>query len=149
MEVRTTEEQSTLVIRTTTPVEKLSELMGAGYGEIVQFMGSAGAQPAGPPFAVYHNMDMSNLDVEIGFPVAAPTEGGGRIKAGTLPGGKAAVTLHVGPYGKIEEAYNRLTAFVKEQGLEPEAFCYEFYLNDPAETPPEELKTEIYFPVKD
>jgi effector-binding domain-containing protein len=97
---------------------------------------------------MYHNMDMSNLDVEMGFPVTKATEGSGRVKAGKLPGGKAAVTLHVGPYEKIEEAYNRLTTFVKDQGLETESFCYEFYLNDPAETAPEELKTEIYFPLK-
>jgi effector-binding domain-containing protein len=148
MDVRSTDERPTLVIRTFTPVEKLSEVMGSSYGEIMQTMGSCGAKPAGPPFAMYHNMDMSNLDVEIGFPVDVKTEGSGRVKAGKLPGGKAAVTLHLGPYEKIEEAYNRLTAFVQEQGLEPESFCYEFYLNDPAETPPEELKTEIYFPLK-
>jgi effector-binding domain-containing protein len=148
MEVRSMEERPTLVIRTFTPVEKLPEVMGSTYGEIMQVMVSSGVQPAGPPFAVYHNMDMSNLDVEIGFPVAKTVAGGGRVKAGKLPGGKAAVTLHVGPYGKIGEAYNRLTAFIKEQGMEPESFCYEFYLNDPDETPPEELKTEIYFPVK-
>ena len=148
MEVRSIEERPTLMIRTSTPVEKLSEVMGASYGEIMQVLASSGAQPAGPPFAVYHNMDMSNLEVEIGFPVSTAAEGSGRVKAGKLPGGKAAVALHVGPYEKIEEAYNRLTAFVNEKGLEPESFCYEFYLNDPAETPPEELKTEIYFPVK-
>ena len=148
MEVRDPEERHTLVIRTSTPVGKLSEVMGSSYCEIMQTMGSSGVQPTGPPFAMYHNMDVSNLDVEIGFPVAEKTEGSGRVKAGKLPGGKAAVTLHAGPYEKIEEAYNRLTAFVKEQGLEPESYVYEFYLNDPAETPPEELKTEIYFPVK-
>lgn len=120
MEVRDPEERHTLVIRTSTPVGKLSEVMGSSYCEIMQTMGSSGVQPTGPPFAMYHNMDVSNLDVEIGFPVAE----------------------------KTEEAYNRLTAFVKEQGLEPESYVYEFYLNDPAETPPEELKTEIYFPVK-
>jgi effector-binding domain-containing protein len=98
---------------------------------------------------MYHNMDMNNLDVEIGFPVTQASGGSGRVKPGKLPGGKAAVTLHVGPYDKIGEAYDRLTAFVKEQGLKPLEVCYEFYLNDPVETPPEELKTEIYFPLSD
>lgn len=148
MEVRGTEQKHTLVIRTSTPVDKLAEVMGSSYGEIMRVIGSSGAKPAGPPFAMYHNMDMSNLDVEIGFPVSEPVKGSGRVKEGMLPGGRAAVTLHAGPYDKIEESYNRLTAFIKEQGLEPESFCYEFYLNDPSDTPPEELKTEIYFPLK-
>jgi effector-binding domain-containing protein len=148
MEVRSIEERNTLAIRTFTPVEKLSEVMGSSYGEIMQVMESLGVQPSGPPFAMYHNMDMSNLDVEMGFPVMKAAQDRGRVKAGKLPGGKAAVTVHVGPYDRIEEAYNRLTAFVNEKGLETESSCYEFYLNDPAETPPDELKTEIYFPVK-
>jgi effector-binding domain-containing protein len=148
MEVRNTQERPTLAVRTSTPVEKLSEVMGSCYCEIMQVIESAGAQPAGPPFAMYYNMDMSNLDVEIGFPVIEKTEGRGRVKAGKLPGGRAVVTVHVGPYDKIGDAYNQLTAYVKEQGLETESFCYELYLNDPGETKPEDLKTEIYFPVK-
>lgn len=148
MEVRNTSEQETMSIRTTTPVEKLSEVMGSCYGEIMQYLGPKGVQPAGPPFAIYYNMDMSNLDVEIGFPVAKKQESSGRINAGKIPGGKAAVTVHVGPYEKIEEAYNRLTAFVKEQNLQTGSLCYEFYLNDPASTPPEQLKTEIFFQLK-
>ena len=148
MEIRSVDDRNTAVVRTSTPVEKLSEVMGSCFGEIMGVLGTAGVAPAGPPFAMYHNMDMSKLDVEIGFPVASRIEASGRVKPGKIPGGKAAVTLHRGPYDKIEDAYNRLSAFVRDQGLDVEGFTYEFYLNDPDETPPEELKTEIYFPVK-
>ena len=147
MEIRDTAEQKTAVIRTSTPVEKLSEVMGSCYGEIMQYLGPKGIQPVGPPFAVYHNMDMSNLDVEIGFPLAVEVEGNGRVNPGRIAGGKAAVTVHTGPYDKIGETYERLTAYVKEQGMETAGCCYEFYLNDPTDTAPEELKTEIHFPV--
>jgi len=149
MEMRRVDDRNTAVVRTSTPVEKLSEVMGSCYGEIMQALGSCGIQPVGPPFAMYHNMDMSSLDVEIGFPVAGKVEASGRVKPGKLPGGRVAVTLHEGPYEKIEGAYNRLMAFVRDQGLEMESFTYEFYLNDPDETPPEDLRTEIYFPVKE
>jgi len=91
---------------------------------------------------------MSALDVEFGFPVAAKVEAKGRIKPGKLPAGRAAVTMHIGPYDKIQEAYNRLTAFVKEKGLEMGSSCYEVYLSDPNESPPQELQTEIYFPLR-
>lgn len=148
MEIRETKEQKTMAIRTFTPMEKLSEVMGQSYGEIMAFMTSNGIATAGPPYAMYHNMDMSNLDVEMGFPVTAAKAGNGRIKAAKLPGGKAAVTMHTGPYDAIGETYNNLAAFMKEKGLTPETSCYEFYLNDPRETPPAELKTEIYFPLK-
>jgi effector-binding domain-containing protein len=155
MEIRSTNERDSMAIRTSTPLEKLPEVMGACYAEIMQYLGPAGIRPAGPPFAIYHNMDMSSLDVEIGFPVAAAEAGAagaesrGRIKPGKIPGGKAAVAVHTGPYAKLGETYDRLLAFVKEQGLETESYCYEFYLNDPDETPPGELETEIFFPVKE
>ena len=148
MEVREVKERITAVIRTSTPIEKLSEVMGRCYGEIMGCLGPRGVQPSGPPFAVYHNMDMSNLDVEIGFPVSQSFEGDGSVQCGRIPGGKAAVTLYVGPYDKIEKGYNDLTAYVKEKGLEIESFTYEFYINDPATTSPDKLETEIYFPVK-
>ena len=148
MEIRTTKQLSTLVIRTSTPVEKLPEVMGPAFGEIAQLAGSLGVQLAGPPFAAYHNMDMSNLDVEMGFPVSGKVEGKGRVKAGTLPGGRAAVTVHTGPYDRIHEAYDRLKAFVEEQGLRVKECCCELYLNDPTETPADQLRTEIRFPVE-
>ena len=147
MEIRAVQDQDMVAVRTSTPVEKLPEVMGACYGEVIQYLGSQNTQPVGPPFAIYYNMDMSNLDVAIGFPVAQALEGSGRVQAGKIPGGKAAVEMHIGPYDKIGEAYNRLSAFVKEKGLEMGACSYEFYLNDPGTTTPEELKTEIFFPV--
>ena len=148
MEIRNVQERKTLVVRTTTPVEKLSEVMGSAYGEIAGYLGMKQIQPSGAPFAVYHNMDMSNLDVEIGFPVPSAVEGSGRVVSGEIPGGRAAVAVHQGPYDTIGETYERLGAYVKEQGEEPDIFTYEFYINDPGEVAPEELKTEIFFPLK-
>ena len=148
MELRTVEEVNTLVVKISTPVKKLPEVMGPAFAEIAGVAGSLGVELTGSPFAIYHNMDMANLDVEMGFPVSRKVAGKGRVKAGTLPGGKAAVTLHLGPYERIHEAYDRLKGFVQQRGLELEESCYEVYLDDPNETPPDELKTEIYFPVK-
>lgn len=149
MEVRNTNEQDTLVVRITTPVEKLPEVMGPSYGKILEYLGPKGIQPSGPPFVAYHNADMTALDVEIGFPVASRLEGSGDVKPGKIPGGRAAVIVHTGPYDTIRESYAALSTFITEKGLEMEPFCYEVYLNDPRETPPQELKTEIYFPIKE
>ena len=148
MELRNVDEQDTIAVRLVTPVERLSEAMGSTYGRIIEYLGSEGVQPSGPPFAVYHNMDMTALDVEIGMPVPSPMEGSGDLKPGTIPGGRVAVGMHTGPYDTIGESYEALMAFVRENGLEMDSFSYEFYLDDPRSTPPEELKTEIFFPVR-
>lgn len=153
MEIREMKEQTTMCINAVTPVEKISEVFGTGYGELMQEAAKAGVAPAGPPYALYLNDDMSNLEIEFGFPVAPSDQDkvkklGGRVQAGTLPGGKTAVVLHEGPYDSIGDSYNKLTGFISDRGMEPTGLCYEYYLNDPREAAPEELKTEIYFPLK-
>ncbi len=141
--------QPTLSIRGRTPIDGLPQLLGESYGKIAGYLAELGEGPAGAPFAAYYNMDMQDLDVEIGFPVSKPLAGKGDIQASEVPGGKLAVAMHVGPYGDIAPAYDALFQFVKEQGYEPTGISYEFYLNDPEETPPEKLQTQIIFPLKE
>ena len=137
-----------LSIRTRTRVEELPQAIGRAYGEIAQYLGELQEQPAGPPFVAYYNMDMQDLDVEIGFPVARPLSGRGDVQPGKIPGGTAATCLHTGPYGEIEPAYAALSAWIQDNGYEATGVAYEMYLNDPQETPPQELKTQILFPLK-
>jgi effector-binding domain-containing protein len=140
--------QPTLAIRTRTAVQELGRVLGEAYGTIAQYLGQLGEQPAGPPFAAYYNMDMQDLDVEIGFPVARELPSQGDIQASEIPGGKVATCLYTGPYSDIEPAYNALSRWVEENGYGTTGVAYEVYLSDPQETPPEELQTQIVFPLK-
>ena len=147
-EIKTQDPQPTLSIRSRTSIQGLPRLLGESYGKIAGYLAELGEEPAGAPFAAYHNMDMHDLDVEIGFPVAKAIRGKGEIQASQVPGGKLGYALHTGRYGDIAPAYDALTQFVKEQGYEPTGISYEFYLNDPEETPQEQLLTQIVFPLK-
>lgn len=140
--------QLTLSIRTRAAVQDLPQVLGKAFGAIAQYLGELGRQPAGPPFVAYHNMDMQDLDVEIGFPVPGKLPGRDDIKASEIPGGRAATCLYVGPYSDIGPAYNALSQWMKENGHEPTGVAYEMYLDDPDQTPPEELKTQILFPLR-
>jgi len=140
--------QPTLVIRTRTPVQDLPQLMGETYGTIAQYLRELDECPAGPPFAVYHNMDMQDLDIEIGFPVARELQGQGTIQSSELPAGDVATCLYTGPYQDIGQPYEALSQWITDRGREPTGVSYEFYLNDPQETPPEQLQTQIVFPLK-
>ena len=142
-------EQPTLTIRTRTPAKKLPQVMGESYGAIGRYLAELGEQPAGPPFAAYHNMDMDDLDVESGFTVARHLPGQDNIKAGALPTGKNASCIFVGPYVDLQPAYAALAAWIEENEYEATGVAYEFYLNDPNEVPPEELMTQIVFPLKE
>ena len=140
--------QAVLSIRTRTRVEELPQELGKAYGAIAQYLCELQEQPAGAPFAAYYNMDMQNLDVEIGFPVPHPLPGRGEVQSSEIPGGKAATCLHIGPYDQMEPAYTALSEWMQENGYEAAGVAYEMYLSDPQDTPPEELKTQIVFPLK-
>jgi effector-binding domain-containing protein len=147
-EIKEQDTQPTLSIRARTPIDGLPKLLGESYGKIAGYLAELGEGPTGAPFAAYFNMDMQDLDVEIGFPVSKPLAGRDDIQASEVPGGKLGVAIHTGRYGDIAPAYDALTEFVKEQGHEPTGVSYEFYLNDPEETPQEQLLTQIVFPLK-
>ena len=87
-----------------------------------------------PVYSAYYNMDMADLDVEIGFGVAAPLPGQGEIAAGWLPEGDVASLLYVGPYDGMAPAYEALGDFMQQKGRQPTGVAYEYYLNDPSKT---------------
>ena len=139
--------QPVLSIRTRTPVQNLPEALGASYAKVGQQLGALGEQPCGYPFVIYYNMDMQDLDIEVGFPVSGPLPGQGEVQARVIPGGKVATCLYVGPYPEMRAAYEELNAWMKANGETPTGTVYEFYLNSPMDTPPAELKTQIVFPL--
>ena len=147
-EIKAQPDQPVLSIRTRSAVENLPNVLGQAYGEIMQHLGELGEYPAGEPFAAYYNMDMQDLDIEIGFPVAKSLPGKGDVQAGKIPAWKKAYTIHTGPYEACEPAYEALTQYVADNGYEATGVAYEFYLSGP-ETPPAEIKTRIMFPLKD
>ncbi len=147
-EIKEQSARSTLCVRTRTSVEMLPVAIGRYAGEIAQYLGEIGEQPEPVVYVAYYNMDMANLDVEIGFPMAKELPGKGEIKPGKIPGGKAGTCMYFGPYQEMPPAYEALTKLVAEKGLEPTGVSYEFYYNSPMDVPPEKLQTLIMFPLK-
>ncbi len=139
--------QPTLSVRLRTSVQRLPQVIGQSYGAILQHASQMGCHPIGAPFVAYYNMDMENLDVEIGFPFEKKVEGKGDVLASEIPGGKAATCLHVGPFDQLGDSYEALRQWMEENGYMPSGVAYEFYLNDPQTTPPAELQTRLVFPL--
>ena len=140
--------QLALSVRLRTPLSELPERVGRAFGAIAAYVADQRLAPAGVPFVAYYNMDMQNLDIEAVIPVGRKLPGRSNIQCREFPGGKAAVCLHVGPYNQIGAAYNGLNEWLSDNQLQGTGVAYEFYLNDPAVTPPEDLKTEVAMPLK-
>ncbi|HZY42650.1 MAG TPA: GyrI-like domain-containing protein, partial [Anaerolineae bacterium] len=137
----------TLSVRTRAAAGQLPQLFGQTYGVIMQYLGELGEQPVGMSFAAYYNMDMQDLDIEIGFPVSRPLPDRGNIHSGALPAGPIAVTMHIGPYDTVGPAYEALTHYAQANGYAPSGVAYEFYFSDP-QTPPEQIQTQVMFPLQ-
>lgn len=140
--------QPVLAIRTRTPLANLPQVIGQSYGAIMQYMAEIGEQPANAPYIAYYNMDMEDLDVEMGFPVGKKIPGKEQIQPGEIPGGKKAACLYKGPYSEMESTYGQLMKWVEEQGHKLTGVFYEYYLNSPQEVPESELLTRIVLPLK-
>jgi effector-binding domain-containing protein len=140
--------QPTLTIRAHAAVQNLPQLMGQSFGAIAGYLGELGEAPAGAPFAAYYNMDMQDLDVEMGIPVSSKLPGRGEIQSTEIPAGKYVTSLHTGPYDQCGPVYEAMNRWIAEHNYEVTGVAYEFYLNDPGEVSPDQLKMQIIFPLK-
>ena len=82
------------------------------------------------------------------MPASEKVEDSDEIDCYELPDGKVAKIIHKGPYQDCGPAYERLYAWLGENGKRIVGPTREIYLNDPNEVPQEELLTEIYAPIE-
>jgi len=142
------DDQKVISVRTRCPVEDLPDVIGRSYGMIMAHLSAHDKYPEGVPFVGYFNMDMNDLDVEIGFPIHDDVVETDAIKMSKIPKGKYAQTLHTGPYKELEKAYDILMRWTVENGYEASGIGYEYYLNDPGEVEEKEIQTRLLFELK-
>ena len=148
IELNEQEAQPVLFIRARTALEGLPLLIGESYRKIAEYLAELGEQLANAPYTAYYNLDMQDLDVEMGFPVAGPLPGKGEVKAGEVPAGRYVSCMFKGPYSQMEPVYNEMNKWMQENNLEPTGAAYEYYYNGPQDVPESELLTRISLPVK-
>ena len=69
------------------------------------------------------------------------------VHINTIQEKKSAQTLHLGSYLTISKDYEKLLAYITRLGYKPSARYHEIYLNDPAITKPNHLKTILRQPI--
>ncbi|NBJ15908.1 MAG: GyrI-like domain-containing protein [Dehalobacter sp. 4CP] len=139
--------QPALVVRAKTAVAELPKVIGESYGKIMGYLNELGVQPIDAPYTAYYNLDMENLDVEMGFPVAKLFPDKEDIHAREIPAGKFASCIYKGPYSGMEQPYNEMFRWIEENGCKPAGEYYEYYYNAPSDVPESELLTKIVMPV--
>jgi DNA-binding transcriptional MerR regulator len=149
--IKQIESQHVLSIR---EVIALPNDVGRLLGESISAMLAQGIEVAGPPAALFHDLEFkpADLDVEIVIPVAAPVkvelplEGGRALKPVDLPAlPQAACIIHTGDYADVEPTYAALSKWVGASGYRLAGPIREVYLTAPGD--PAGTLTEIQYPV--
>ncbi len=156
-EVRDLEETTTIAVRLETTQAGLVKVFDTEMPRVGRILQDVGAQWAGPPFARYPHFGPDRIDLEIGIPIAFVTAGlqpisgspDGIVGSSTLPGGRAAVALHSGPYDGLPETYDGLAAWITAEGHSAGDGPWEVYLADPSRVAdPADLQTEVVWPIE-
>lgn len=105
----------------------------------------------GPVMYICHDDEFkpTDADIEVAIPITGRVHiQNPEIELRNLPRGPVVSSIYTGPYKQITEAYTRTHAHLLEHGYEMRAPTMELYLNNPEETPEDELLTEIQIPIK-
>jgi effector-binding domain-containing protein len=147
MEIKETKDQPTISLRFNTNRNNMFKDIGDAYNKLMKFIGDSKIK-SGPPFAIYHNEDTSNLDVEVGFFIDEAVPVKDNIMISKLPAGKNAYAVHTGSYDKIVNTRSQLKQWVKDNGYTTTGVSYDIYIDNPNEIDESKLRTEIYFSIK-
>lgn len=143
-------EQLAAVIRLTIPRAEIQRVMGPAIHEVMAAVAAQGIGPVGPVFSHHFRLDPDTFDFEVGVPVRASVTPAGRVKPGTLPGGRVARTIYHGPYEGLGDAWAEFGRWLASEGLRPAPNFWECYVRGPESGPdPADWSTELNRPVVD
>ena len=128
--------------------------IGAAFDRVMAWAGPRGITvPPAVGVALYLS-DMSvtpaaETEALAGLSVGPEVGADETVAIRDIAGGRHAVLLFKGPYAKLMEGYDELLAWLPASGEEPaHAPMFEVSLNDPRNTAPDELLTEICLPLR-
>ncbi|MGI6154136.1 MAG: GyrI-like domain-containing protein [Christensenellaceae bacterium] len=141
-------EEHTLHMRKTIHFEtEFAGFAQLAFQEAAAHIEALGLLPAGGPYVCFRNMDLGQLDVEAGWPVAQQADGKGDVCAGVLKAGKVATAIDLGPYERSDPTLTDVMTWIEKEGYAMSGPIYYRYLND-TERPESEFLTCMEVPVE-
>jgi effector-binding domain-containing protein len=140
--------QHTIGIRTHCAMQDLPAVIPQLIGKVAPYFAELGKAQTEPPFVAYYNEDADNLDVQIGWITTERLAGKGEIVSGTIGGGKAVSVMYTGAYRNLWEAHDAAHKFIAAKSYRHAHQAYEIYIDDPANVPESQLKTQVVVMIK-
>ncbi len=146
IEMKTQARRDIAVVKFSATETEIAQRIGAAFGAVHAYLSRAGVPMQGPAVARY-KPGPQRFEVEAGFVVPSAIPGDGNVVPAELPGCDAAVTTHVGAYSELPSAYSAIQSWFEANRRQPAEIMWEEYWSGP-ETPPEQTRTDIVWPVK-
>ena len=141
-----------IAIPTQCSIDDLGSRMQENWKTLYDFIEENKLSIEGVPFSIFHTFDMVKHETSYYSCIPVTTDvtlSEGWLR-GTLDAEKTLKTMHKGSYRHLGNAWMTAMNFarMKKMKLKKYPVGYEFYSNNPYDTAPEELITEIYLPLK-
>ena len=138
----------TAVIRSRVRPKDLAQFVPAACGEVWSFIRSTGLPRPGRHLALYLDTQGS---VEVGAEASEPFVGNGRVQCSQLPSGRAATTVHFGPYARLSEAHAEIRQWCAEHGHRLSDISWEIYghWDESWNADPSKIRTDVFYLLQD
>ncbi len=134
---------------TTDDDASIAKAVVEAQGVVRAFLTRNALTSAGPLFAIIQKQEANRISLRVGIPFTGPAPTTQiEAKTGKTPEGAALKVTNVGQRDVMRPIYARIDAYVAAHRLERSGGSWEVYLDDPATTPPDQMRTAIYYPLK-
>jgi DNA-binding transcriptional MerR regulator len=149
-EIREVPARLAAVVEAQTALDRIGADLPKAYGELMEELSRAGVVVAGPALAGYPDADFDPeaFNILAGFQVDRELPRGA-VATREFPGGRAVVATVHGSYDGITEGWQRVWAWLAEQGLRVRGMPYEVYRIDHMQAAsPQEIETDLVLPIE-
>ncbi|MBP2146683.1 effector-binding domain-containing protein [Methanofollis sp. W23] len=124
----------------------IEELMAAVYSPENQ---RNGIRIVGPVMMLCYDEEYreTDADLELAVPVAGRVSVGEGMEVKVLPAVEVVSVLYTGPYYNLTSAYGKIQEYAAVAALTLRGPDRQLYYNNPQEVAPEELRTEVQYPI--
>lgn len=133
-------------------IEEMPQLMPQDFLNLYKVLDDKGLQKNVVPFTIYNTFDLLNGKTEYiaAVPISETVDLTEPYFIGQLDAQEALKITHTGSYQHLGNAWATAMNYSRSKKIKTRKspMGLEFYLNDPANTPSEELLTEVYLPLK-
>lgn len=132
-------------------LKTVGDSMGKTMSGVTSQLKRAGTETSGTWMSLYDHLDVKTQSVHYMTGMQLPE--GASVPSGLEPfridPGRAMHVTHIGPYEHLGNAWAAAHQHLRAKKYKPaKRPGFEIYVNDAADTPADELRTEVYIPIK-